>query len=37
VLAAVLAIAAFLAVAYLLDRGDLKAIVAWLRRLRAPA
>lgn len=37
VLAAVLAIAAFLVVAYLLDRGDLKAIARRLRRPRAAA
>jgi putative peptidoglycan lipid II flippase len=35
VASAVLAIAAFLFAAYLLDRGDLKAIMARLRRLRA--
>jgi putative peptidoglycan lipid II flippase len=35
VAAAILAIVAFLFVAYLLDRGDLKAIIARLRRLRA--
>jgi putative peptidoglycan lipid II flippase len=35
VAAAILAIVAFLFVAYLLDRGDLKAIMARLRRLRA--
>ena len=35
VASAVVAIAAFLLTAYLLDRGDLKAIIARLRRLRA--
>jgi putative peptidoglycan lipid II flippase len=35
VLAAVCGIVAFMVVAYLLDRGDLKAIMARLRRLRA--
>jgi putative peptidoglycan lipid II flippase len=35
VAAAILAIVAFLFVAYLLDRGDLKAVMARLRRLRA--